>query len=89
MCGVAEIFIKKQGYKIVIIRILQIVYKYDSEVIIISFYSQKSFLLRLQRAYLATHTECKSMPKIKGEVFLNAKGVKLEKNVTFYQGAYL
>ena len=53
------------------------------------FILRRSFLLRLQRAYVATHTECKSMPKTKGEVFLNAKGVKLGKNVTFYQGAYL
>ena len=38
---------------------------------------------------MATLTECKNMPEIKGEVFLNAKGVKLGKNVTFYQDAYL
>ena len=53
------------------------------------FILRRSFLLRLQRAYVTTHTECNSLPKIKGEVFLNAKGVKLGKNVTFYQGAYL
>ena len=36
------------------------------------FILRRSFLLRLQRAYVATHTECKSIPKTKGEVFLNA-----------------
>ena len=53
------------------------------------FILRRFFLLRLYRAYVTTHTECKGLPKIKGEVFLNAKGVKLGKNVTFYQGAYL
>ena len=53
------------------------------------FMLRRSFLLRLQRAYVITHTECESTPKVKGEVYLNATGVKLGKNVTFYQGVYL
>lgn len=53
------------------------------------FILRRSFLLRLQQAYVTTHTKCESAPKIKGDVFLNAIGVKLGKNVTFYQGTYL
>ena len=53
------------------------------------FILRRSFLWRLQRAYVATHTECKGMPETNGEIFLKAKGVRPAKNVTFYQGAYL
>ena len=50
---------------------------------------RRSILLRLQSAYVITHAECDGTPNIKGNIFLNATGVKLGKNVTLYPGAYL
>ena len=54
------------------------------------FYSiRRSLLLRMQKAYISTHVDCKSEPRIKGEVFLNATAVSLGHDVTFFSGAYL
>lgn len=52
------------------------------------FMLRRSVLLRLQRAYVVTHANCEGIPKIKGDVFFNAVGVKLGKNVALYQGVY-
>lgn len=46
--------------------------------------------LRLQKAFILNHISCLSTPpQILGKIYLNAKNVKVGKNVTFYPGVYL
>ena len=45
--------------------------------------------LRLQKAFILHHIKCLAPPNILGKIYLNAKNVKVGKNVTFYPGVYL
>ena len=45
--------------------------------------------LRLQKAFIRNHIMCVTPPHILGKIYLNAKNVKVGKNVTFYSGVYL
>ena len=45
--------------------------------------------LRLQKAFIRNHIMCVTPPHILGKIYLNAKNVKVGKNVTFYPGVYL
>lgn len=45
--------------------------------------------LRLQKAFILHHIKCLAPPNILGKIYLNAKNVKVGKNVTLYPGVYL
>ena len=45
--------------------------------------------LRLQKVFILNHIISESTPQILGKIYLNAKKVKVGKNVTFYPGVYL